>query len=160
MLFPLEYPIHLEVVSSSVAAYAAVVATLGLIISVSNYFRDRAKIVIDYRLNWKVINMPGYDPLKRYIVIDIINCGRRPVRLGNASFRFITPSQGYLLINDSLLRPTTLTEEKPKKTFLIEQNGVDINKVFYVEVCDAVGRKHRKYFTHFPTFRRIKNWLA
>lgn len=149
--------IKFEITSSIVGAYGAIVATVGLVISIFNYFRDRAKIVIVYGLNYYVKNMPGYDPRKQYIAIDVINRGRRPVRLGNAAFKALSP--GSLLINDSLLRPVTLTEENPKTTFLIEQDGVDLNKMWYIVVYDAAGRQYRKYLTHFPTFRRFKNWL-
>ena len=101
--------------------------------------------------------MPGYDPRKQYIAIDIINRGRRPVRLGNAAFKSL--SEGSLLINDSLLRPATLTEESPKTTYLIEQEGINLNKMWYIVVYDATGRQYKKYLTRFPILRRFRNWL-
>lgn len=158
MISILDQNIKIEISSSSIAWYAAIVSTVGIMISFFNYFRDRSKIKIKYKTDVQLINVEHYDEDKKYLDISVINLGRRPIKLGNVALKMLG-KRGYTLLSDSLLnsqgQARVLTEENPITDYFAESYFVDFGKVLFIAVYDATGRRYIRYISLFPTFKRI-----
>lgn len=157
-----EFSINIS--ATAVAWYGAILATLGTILSIFNYFRDRAKIKIEYRIHIKVHGQHNiYDPNKEYFNITVYNRGRRPVRIEKASIRIFGKDGPWIMLTDSFMayRNKILNEENPRTEFFMEQNLFDVSKAYFIQINDGANRSYRKYFHNFPTFwrlfQRIKN---
>lgn len=147
------------ITTNLVAWYGAVVATLSVLFSIYNTLRDRAKIKILYDPNQFLhgaVSSYGYDSDKEYLSINVINKGRRPIKIEKAALK-ILGRKGYLLLSDSFVdhRTRVITEEEPRTLFLLEQDSVDLNKVLTVFIYDGAGREYKKHIKIFPTFLRI-----
>jgi len=149
----------LSISSNIVAWYAAVVATISAAITFYQVWIDRAIIKITYQLDMHVSrNNIGYKKDVEYLVIDVINKGRRPKKIDKAYIK-IEGVKEYTLLGDSFsgYRNTIITEENPTTTFLIEQSLIDYSKILYIGAIDATGRRYKKYL--IPLHRRIYNWI-
>ena len=81
---------RLEISASAVAWYGAIVATIGILVSLYNVLRDRARIKIKYQEDMQIIGpQTVYDSNKTYFNITVINKGRRPVNITKAAIRTI-----------------------------------------------------------------------
>lgn len=106
-----------------VAWYGAIVATGGLFLSAFNFFRDRARIKLEYKFNGRLYdkNLKEYNNLK-YLIISVINKGRRPVLIEKVSLRIL--GRGWSFLGGKLNNPMprSITEENPKATFFVRMN--------------------------------------
>ena len=70
----------------------------------------------------KIIGQGTYDENKLYFNIDVINKGRRPIKIEKAAIRIFGKGSPFLLLNDSFTshRPKVLTEKEPRTSFLAE----------------------------------------
>lgn len=147
--------ITIQITAESVAWYAAIVATVGIVISLYNAWRDRARIKINYNPHMYINNGESlnYPTGVKHLSIDVINIGRRPIRI-EMVYLLIAGDNKKTLLTDSFAehRPKVITEEKPRTTFLVKEDLVDLSKVYCVIVVDGTGRKHKKYISIFPSF--------
>jgi len=153
----------IEINASAVAWYGAILATGGSILSVCNFFRDKAKIEVGYSLDNQFYNIGPPYPYKEkedYICVTVINKGRRPVIIEKASLR-VFGTKGYFLLGDSFadFRVKLIDEKNPQTNFFTEQSTIDIKNVIYAEITDGTGKKYRKYLKKFPTVLLIIDWL-
>lgn len=154
----------LSISSNIVAWYAAVVATISAVITFYQVWMDRAIIKITYQLNMqmgKEIFYRGISPYKKntqYMVIDVINIGRRPIKIDKGYLKLIDES-GYYMLGDSMAkhRDKVITEENPTTTFFVEQSLIDFSKILYIGAMDATGRRYKKYL--IPLHKRIYNCI-
>jgi len=158
----LDKTLDITISTSTVAWYGAIVATVSAFIAISNYFRDRARIKIKYRKNVKVTAGPGpYDPSKIYFNIIVTNKGRRPVNIAKVAIRNIgVDKKGkYSLLSDSFLvgRSRVLDEKNPTTDYFAEQDLINIENAWYIEVYDATGHRYRKYLKLIPPFWKRKS---
>lgn len=158
----LDKTLDITISATTVAWYGAIVATVSAFIAISNYFRDRARIKIKYRKDVKVTAGPGpYDPNKIYFNITVINKGRRPVNISKAAIRNIGQDKKgkYSLLSDSFWhgRSRVLDEKSPTTEFLVEQDLINFENAWYIEVYDATGRRYRKYLKWIPPFWKRKS---
>lgn len=131
-----------------VAWYGAIVATVGMLVSLYNILRDRAKIKIRYQKDMRVIGSQAvYDPNKTYFNITVINRGRRPINITKAALRTIKSGKKYMLLTDSFAvhRNRVLDESNPTTEFMIEQTDEVLTNLWFICVYDAAGGRHRKY---------------
>ncbi|MBE0568392.1 MAG: hypothetical protein IH577_01790 [Deltaproteobacteria bacterium] len=156
----------LEVSGNSVAWYGAIVATISVILSAYNAFRDRARIKITYIKDMIIIGKQDlYNKAKTYFNVTVINKGRRPIRIDRAGLRIIGRKRIYALFSDSFMphRNKVITEESPKTDFMIEQDDDLLNSTWYIVVYDGVGKEYRKYLRFIPvnlfinSFRKKQN---
>jgi len=149
--------IHIEISSSAVAWYAAIIGTISLVTSIYMAFRDRAKIIVKYQRDMAVLNSELYDANKTYFNVTVINKGRRPIRISKAAIRTVGREKKFAIINDSILGHTNkvLTEENPTVDFMIVQDEEFLKSAWYVVVYDGIGREYRKYMHRFPLLWRI-----
>ena len=149
----------LSISSNIVAWYAAVVATISAIITFYQVYVDRAVIKIQYQLNMEFSNnFIAYKKDVEYIIIDVINTGRRPKKIDKAYLK-MDGMEGELLLTDSFAdyRNKIITEDNPTTTFYLEQSLIDYSKILYIGAVDAAGRKYKKYI--IPFHKRIYNWI-
>lgn len=150
--------LRLEITASAVAWYGAVVATAGMLVSLYNVFRDRAKVKIKYQKDMQIIGpQTVYDPNKTYINITVINVGRRPINITRAAFRTLGTKKKYALLADSFMahRNKVLDETNPTTDFMTEQNEELMVNVWFICVYDATGRVYRKYVHPSLPFSRL-----
>lgn len=146
----------IEVSANVVAWYAAIVATIGLMVSGYNVWRDKARIKIKYEPSMNLlgdVEAYGFDKEKKYLSISVINRGRRPIRIESASLKILNKKEFALLIDSFSERRNRIIDEKsPTTTFLVDQSKVDLDSVWYVLITDGTGKSYKKYINLFLPF--------
>ena len=151
----------IEISPSLVAWYGATVATISVIVTLLDYWRDKARIKISYQKDIQIAGKQSfYDPTKTYFNITVVNKGRRPIKIEKAAIK-IVDKKGFWLLGDSFAnhRIKILTEENPKTEFLTDQSEIELSKIWYISIYDASALEYRKYLHLFPTFWRIWYFL-
>ena len=110
----------LQVVTIIVAIIGAVTGTAALALGMANFARDRPDVRVTLRAGRRVINDPRYDPDKSYVVVAVVNAGRRPVYIGNVALW--VPGEPWSVLHDGLRNPETFPEGGPPKHYLAEQD--------------------------------------
>jgi hypothetical protein len=147
--------------ANTVAWYAAIVATISLLVTFYNAWKDRARIRISINSNMQIRNVSFYSPQKTYIDIAIRNRGRRPVKISTVALKLYR-TRGFFLLNDSVHQhmPRVLTEEEPRTNFFVEQNLVAPERIEYAVVHDEAGNMYIKYARPSAIFRRfVSRWI-
>jgi hypothetical protein len=148
--------INVTISASTVAWYAAIIGTFGGLKALHDLWNDRGRIKIEYRPNMNVKNTRGvYDESKKYFSTEVINKGRRPVRVTHVGAKFFDQKETSLFA-DSFLEgiDRTLTESHPSTSYLTDQSGMRLKKLWYVYVIDAKGKEYRKYAKELPLIWR------
>ncbi|PIV22907.1 MAG: hypothetical protein COS40_05060 [Deltaproteobacteria bacterium CG03_land_8_20_14_0_80_45_14] len=136
-------PINISISAEAVAWYAAIVSTLALIITFLKYWSERINVVVKCKSNWRVIGGGSiYAPNKDYVVVTVINKGKRPVTIQNVGFVSKNKKDEKGILSDSLLGPRELKEGK-STDYLIEQDLVDLKKIKYFVAYDLTGRAYK-----------------
>jgi hypothetical protein len=150
--------ISIQISASAVAWYAAIVATIGVIMTCYSAWRDRPRVVVTINPNMLVRNAPPYDPNKTYIDITVRNRGRRPVQISTVSLKLYR-TRGFVLVSDSIFQHVhrVLTEERPRTNFFIEQDLIDPKNIDYAIVYDETGKFYVKYHRRGARLRRFVN---
>jgi hypothetical protein len=132
-----------------VAIIGAITGVTGLILSLLNYYRDRARIKIFFKTGWKFIGaVTPYKNNTPYDCITVINKGRRPVKIQTASARIKNTDKGnHIIISDSwaVFKNKLLNEENPKVEFFYESSLKKHNDIYCINVSDEAGRNYRKW---------------
>ena len=138
------------------AIYAAVVATIGLAWHIYVGLRDRARVVLRYSTDMRLISY-RYHPDTDYLILRVTNRGRRPVNVTQAGAVLYRGQPKAFIFSSSFFGPAgrLLTEESPSTDFACEQSQVDVTNIEYFWAQDATGRTYRKYLRRFPTVRRL-----
>ena len=126
--------------TSGVAWYAAIVATVGLVIAVYVAWRDRRRVVVYGVSGYGVPGSGPFSPDKKYIAITIANRGRRPMTISTVYCRCRSDKSRTLLSDSIILTPKQLTEGR-SSTYLLEQDLVDPSDMKYLVVVDETGRE-------------------
>ena len=154
--------IAINITANTVAWYGAVLGTIGAVISIHNFLKDRVKLKITFQPKvWLSGDLPGYDTQVPYFSISVINSGRRPVYIEQACFKQYGES-GVSILTDSFsnMRPKLINEESPRTNFFSRLDRIDdIDRIYCFIVTDGTGNPHKKYVHHFPTFRRLWFWI-
>jgi hypothetical protein len=149
--------INLNVSASSVAWYAAIVATFGVFKAINDLWNDRGRIRIQYQPGMLVKSTGGvYDESKKYFSTTVINKGRRPVKIMHVGAKFFGREETSLF-TDSFFKGAdrTLTELHPSTIYLTDQTGLSLNKLWYVYAIEAKGKEYRKYADDLPWHWRL-----
>ncbi len=124
-----------------------------LVIALLNYRRDRPRIRVSFGLNSKVIGHPAYDPAKDYIVVRIVNHGRREVQINRVD-ALLYEGGGYL-IRDS--GGSVLSEANPETVVLVERTKLDLREVSCFRVLTGADQEYRCYVHNLPK-RLLRFW--
>jgi len=133
----------IQISASSVAWYGAIVATLGAGVSIYNAWKDRPRIKIKFELDQYMIgNNSLYPEDKKYLCVNVINKGRGPIKIEQASIRQYG-TEGYLILPDSFRehRLKVIDEKSPRTTFATSQDQFNVEKIYCVIVTDGAGNK-------------------
>ena len=108
---------------SEIASLGGIVfGVTGAILGYISYFRDQGKIMATLQWDMAIINIPRYDPSKKWGVLTVTNIGRRTVYIQTA---FIELPKKYglnLLIHDSPTEYRKLSEGDPPIPYIIDQS--------------------------------------
>lgn len=146
----------IQISANTVAWYGAIVATAGAGVSIYNAWKDSPRIKIKYEPNQYMIGNPLiYPEDKMYLCINVINKGRRAIKIEQACVKQYG-TNGYLVLPDSFRdhRPQIIDEKVPRTTFATSQDQFQMDKIYCVIVTDGTGKKYTKYVKPFPTFRK------
>jgi hypothetical protein len=133
----------IEISASTVAWYAAIVATLSAIVSAYNILRDRAKLKIAVRPNMKFYpEEPPYGD-KTYVVVTVTNVGRRPITVTHVWFETPNKADEKMLLADSVKHGSREIGEGKWADYPCVQDQLPAS-LQYVCVSDSTGRTHRK----------------
>jgi hypothetical protein len=115
-----------DVITIIASITGMVLGTAGFVLSLVNYFRDRAKIRV--RLQWDMAVTPGdprYDPRKKYAVISVLNIGRRPVYLGAVALRLPKGFKATHLLAPEAIGGKKLEEGGPPMIVTLQQDNLE-----------------------------------
>jgi hypothetical protein len=131
-------------VTDVVAIVGLITGVSGLVLSILNYIRDRAKL--DVHLQWDMAVTPGtrYDPTKKWGTVRVSNCGRRATYVSHVSLKLPKGyDHSYLLIMESA-SGEKLSEGDAPRIYVVSQDGMEIysndwDKLF-AQVSDSTGK--------------------
>lgn len=149
--------ISINISASSVAWYAALIGTFGGIKALVDLWNDRGRITIKYMPGMLVKNSRGiYEENKKYFSVEVINKGRRPIKITHVGTKFFDQELTSLFA-DSFLEGVdrTLTESHPSTNYLVDQTGMQLNKLWYVYAIDAKGNEYREYAGDLKWYLRL-----
>lgn len=138
----MEFPITISITAGTVAWYAALISTTLLILRILEYCRERTNIVLKCVANRRVIG-GSYEEDKYYIVITVINKGRRPVTIQNVGYISKNKKDEHGILSDSLLRGSRELAEGKSTDYLLEQDQVNLEKIKYFVAYDLTGRLYK-----------------
>ncbi|MFT5423140.1 MAG: hypothetical protein ACI89L_000914 [Phycisphaerales bacterium] len=123
-----------------VAWYGAVLATASVAFGCFAIFRDKRKIVLRARANWRITEpFANYKTEDIYIYVTAANTGRRPVTLGNLAMQSTESSKsGWFVVGE--WSPKSRLEEGESASRLVNQKELDLSKVKFIAVEDATGK--------------------
>ena len=137
-------PISLTISANAVAWYAALVSTVLLIIRYLDYRKDRVNVILDCMPDYRVYGATApHKPDTDYILIKVINKGRRPVTIGNVGFITKGNNEKDALLSDSLREGPRELNEGKSTSYLMEQDAIDLNKIKYFVAYDLTGREFK-----------------
>jgi len=133
----------LEISASSVAWYAAIVATVSAAVSAYNILRDRARLLIRVAANMRFLNAESPSESGLFIVVTVVNSGRRPITITHVWLEGGRKTEKLLFAGSVIQGARELTEGK-WADYRCKQEGLDKQLFKYVCVTDSTGRIHRK----------------
>lgn len=151
--------ITFNITAASVAWYAAVISTFSAVKAIVDMTNDRRRVKLSYRDDVTIENADayGYESGERQFCIEVVNSGKRPIKLTNAGY-FTKDGMKHIL-SDSInpLRQTTrtLTDLNPSTEYFCPAKKIKINDVWYIYVLDATGKNYKKYLIKFGRFHKI-----
>ena len=99
-----------------------ILGTIGTVLGISNFFRDRAKLAVYMKNNWRTVNnLDHRENSLRYTIIEITNSGRRPISIDNVFLIF--PNGESTIINEFLFEENPKILEGEVKKYSCNQNN-------------------------------------
>jgi len=141
----MKFPITISITAGTVAWYAALISTTLLILRILEYCRERTNVVLKCEANHRVIG-GSYEEDKDYIVITVINKGRRPVTIQNVGYISKNIKDKHGILTDSLLKGSRELAEGKSTNYLLEQDQVNLEKIKYFVAYDQTGRQYKGKF--------------
>ncbi len=77
-----------------------------------------------------------HKPDTDYVVVKVINKGRRPVTIGSVGFITKSKIEKDAIINDSLIGGSRELAEGKSTSYLMEQAAIDLDKIKYFVAYD------------------------
>jgi hypothetical protein len=126
--------------TTGVAWYGAVVATVSLVIAVYVAWRDRPRVVVYGVRGYRIPGSGAFSPDKQYITITITNRGRRPVTISAVYYRSRCDKSRTLLNDSIIVTPTELAEGR-SNTYLLGYDLVDPSDIRHLVAVEDDGRE-------------------
>lgn len=146
--------INVNISASSVAWYAAAIATFSAVKVVYDVLSDRRKIQLSYRTD-VTIQGGGYDPKVQQFCVEVVNTGKRVVKVVNVGY--FKKDGTKALLTDSLfnLESRILTDSNPSTSYATPLKDVDLSALWYLYALDGRGKVYKKYLYRFAKFQHI-----
>jgi hypothetical protein len=128
---------------SDITAIAALIFGLsGLVLSISNFIRDRPKVVVT--LQWDMTLADGISKGKQIGLITITNVGRRPIYISHTSLKMPKESPtAYLVIKEGIMGEKLSEGDRPK-IYPVEYKGLEEFAKYWkgirAQVSDSTGK--------------------
>ncbi|HNT27788.1 MAG TPA: hypothetical protein PKH10_06390 [bacterium] len=124
--------------SSLAAWYAAIIATLALLVQiVQHIINERVRVKVMYGVNYVL----STNPSQKLVRIDILNIGRRPVTISAVS-AFPKERTDKIIVLPESLDPLELLEGKSKSYYFPQEDGL-LDKVDCFIVNDMIGKSFK-----------------
>lgn len=165
--------ITIQISANSVAWYAAIVSTLGILISGYNAWRDRSRVTLSFGRNFR--NIESYyehnyedgfynsnlkQREKTMFYVSVINHGRRPVKIDKAWVKtFQYEEQGLLADSINTKQERVLEEKNPKITFWTDESVMNVDDIYCIYASDDTGRVYKKYLKKFWFIKKGCLWM-
>ncbi len=134
--------ITINITASAVAWYGAVVSTLAVAATLWSLWRDRARIEVLGRVGYRFAGAAPYRPDTDYILITVVNHGRRPRTFNAVGLTIRTPEKSQPILSGDCARgPKELTEGK-SDIGAVEQGTLMVDDIEEVWAYDQTGKKH------------------
>lgn len=148
---------NITVSASTVAWYAAFIATFSAIKVVYDILTDRRKIKLSYRTDVRVQG-GNYNSDEQQFCIEVVNTGKRVVKIVNAGY--FEKDGKKCILSDSLfnLESRVLTDSNPSTSYLVPLKDVNLDELWYLYALDGRSKVYKKYvyrlarFRHMPVF--------
>jgi|GEM_PF-1531314 len=146
--------IGINITAGTVAWYAAIIATFSAVKVIYDILTDKRKIQLNYRTDVSVQG-GGYDPDDNQFCIEVVNTGKRIVKIVNAGY--FEKDGKKSIFSDSLfnLESRILTDSNPSTSYLVLLREVNLDKLWYLYALDGRGKVYKKYVYRFARFRHI-----
>jgi len=133
--------VNISISASSVAWYGAILASLTTLKVLKDLWHDRSRVKIEWLFNMSITG-----ETKKYFLVNVINKGRRPVKITHVATKEYGQTRvgllGHSLTNE---KSRILTEENPSTNYPVVQGDISPKSLWYVVVYDARGKEYRKY---------------
>jgi hypothetical protein len=133
------------------ALWGALLSTVLATIKLADFIKDKAKIKVRIKGNWKVLPKNTKYGDATYIIITATNVGRRPITLTTAflvipkRLRKICNATSYICADPDTCKMVELKEGQTHSYFL-KQDDIGYNeREFVAGVYDATGRCHHSH---------------
>jgi hypothetical protein len=124
----------------------------GLTLSIINFRQDRPKLWVTVKPNMRALNAKDYDSTKDYMVIELVNIGRRPAYLSMVAG--LVPDGRNFLVNDAIRKPQKIGEGDPPAQFLVDQSDLNAYREkwpgVYILARTADGRQYGRFINEKP----------
>ena len=116
----------------------------GFALGVLNYFRDKAKVIVELSWDMSVTEGTQYDSSKSWGVVYVTNVGRRPIYVSHAALKLPKGYDHSHLVLMEGVQGVKLTEGDPTQTFMVDQEGMEVYakdwKTVIAQVNDSSGK--------------------
>lgn len=136
--------ITINISSSIVAWYAAVIATGALVFQIITVLRDRKRVNVSVSFNNRIVGDNLINPYKEntdYMEIKVVNNGKRPVVITSIGAEFL--KGGGLLPTDFLKKGATILKEGEFVKSFVEQKLIDLQTIKCFSATDSTGKKYK-----------------
>jgi len=146
-------------ISETVSFVGLLLGTVGTVLGVLNFLRDRGHLVV--RLQWDMA-ITGEPEEKRVGCITVTNTGRRAIFMSHVALRLPKGGQlSHFLIRDGL-KGQKLTEGDPPAVFPVDQEGLELYAHEWqdvrAQVSDSTGKEWlSKQVTFIPSWAKTPN---
>jgi hypothetical protein len=134
--------LKIDVTASTVAWYGAIVATLGGIKALNDILNDRGRLKVTFQTDMMVVAAPG-QVSEGHVAINVTNKSKRPAKITHVGLRRLPNWDRALLWPNEI--PRVLTEENPATVYVKEQEGLDLDNLWFVYVINARGKEYHWY---------------
>ena len=131
--------------------------------SIFNFLRDRAILHVGISVNKIIKNSPQYSEDKTYVVVEVINIGRRPAFISIVALLF--PDGQNAVLSDIFFNPKSTKEGEEPRQFLCEQESIHQLPTqwagTYCLVRTSAGKQFRsKFLNILPTGATEIGWFG
>ena len=126
-----------------VAWYAAVVATISLVLSLVILLRDRARVMVSGKTGYRVAGGGPYDATKDYILVTVANRSRQPRTIEKVGLRLRHGANKDIVATDCLLKGPQQLAEGGSHTWVIEQGNIGPDDVECLWASDQTGKEFK-----------------